>query len=727
MKKYKKAVAWTTLLAMIGQPLNVLAAVTISPTTLPITSISPVCTGGTQNIPLSITLPSSAITDKVDVFFSFDDTGSFTSVAPSFISIASGLMGALETALPGVEFGFGVGRFEDYGGPGSSFSRDLSEARPFILNQPIVTAATAGGSVARDALVNSALSRTAPGFGGDGPESSVAENLYQIAVGTGFDGDGNGSTLDSGNAGDTLAQTSPGISGDVPPFASNTALTSGTLGGVGWRRDALHLAIMATDVCPVAAFPANQAIPASITSAGGTSVPVSAFACGFTTAGSSRFGFVSDSKSLFTNTVAGAVAPLGAGTVQGTVDALNALGIRVIGMGPGAAPVTTFSSVGSFFDPSPFLSALATLTGAVDASGTPLVFSTSVLLTDLSTAIANAITTTATKPVDIEVTTTSLPVGLTTNTTPALVTGVSPGGTANFDLILTGDGSAISGGFDVQFKDKNSGALLGTIPTTVDCTPTTPVGDAYPPVIVITTTIDTATGSATDNRPSEDLNSNGILDAGEDINANGQIDKDTGIASVTLDPSSTNLVLTVSPFTPGDPSVNFSLALADPNLPGSGAVIATDVAGNSSSEPVSLENRPLAFNFSNFKAKVETEKKKSELEAEGSFILDLKSDGINPITEIVTFKIGSIEKTIPANSFKLNSLTQTYHFEGLIGGKKVEASIKPTIEAISGFNGFIYELVVYGVAPASVPNVVNVELSIGNDSASAANIKVRRR
>ena len=27
----------------------------------------------------------------------------------------------------------------------------------------------------------------------------------------------------------------------------------------------------------------------------------------------------------------------------------------------------------------------------------------------------------------------------------------------------------ISGSFDVQFKDKNSGALLGTIPATVDC------------------------------------------------------------------------------------------------------------------------------------------------------------------------------------------------------------------------------------------------------------------
>ena len=210
--------------------------------------------------------------------------------------------------------------------------------RPFTLNQPIITAADAGGAAARDALINAALDRTAPGDGGDRPESAVAEGLFQTATGIGFDGDGNGSTLDSGPAGLAATQTSPGTSGDVPAFSSNVAPASGALGGAGWRSDTLRLTILATDICPVAAFPAGASIPATITGAGAASVPVSAFAC------SSRFGFVSNSKTLEGNTVEGAVVPSDAGTVQNTLDALNTLGIRVLGMGPGATPTDSWAS-----------------------------------------------------------------------------------------------------------------------------------------------------------------------------------------------------------------------------------------------------------------------------------------------------------------------------------------------------------------------------------------------
>jgi hypothetical protein len=115
-----------------------------------------------------------------------------------------------------------------------------------------------------------------------------------------------------------------------------------------------------------------------------------------------------------------------------------------------------------------------------------------------------------------------------------------------------------------------------------------PVGDANPPICAVTISGNTATGSATDNRPSEDTNNNGVLDPGEDLNGNGQIDKDTGIFFVALNAGSSNLQLTVTPFVPGDPVVNYTVSLIDPNLTGTGTVTATDGAGNTCSAPIQL-------------------------------------------------------------------------------------------------------------------------------------------
>jgi hypothetical protein len=115
-----------------------------------------------------------------------------------------------------------------------------------------------------------------------------------------------------------------------------------------------------------------------------------------------------------------------------------------------------------------------------------------------------------------------------------------------------------------------------------------PKGDANPPICQVTIGVDTATGSATDNRPSEDTNGNGVLDPGEDLNNNGQIDEDTGIFFVVLEPGSINLSLTVDPFTPGDPVVTFTVTLINPNQPGSGVVTATDGAGNTCSKNIAL-------------------------------------------------------------------------------------------------------------------------------------------
>ena len=435
-------------------------AQTASPASIGLGSTAQVCTGGQEVRDVSLTLPDQTTTDKVDVLLLFDDTGSFANSVAALSSQFQSLVGGLEATFPNVEFGFGVARFEDYGGPGTSFSKEYEDGRPFMLNQPIITKADAGGETARNDLIAAALSRTGPGFGGDLPETAVTEGLFQAATGAGFDGNGDGDTEGSGAAGEVGTQTSPGTSGDVPSFASNTLPASGTLGGTGWREEAQKIVILATDICSVASFDPASSIPDVITGTGSTE-PVSAFACSDEVA--DRFGFVSDAKSLTDNTVEGATAPAGAATVQQAVDALNALGAQVVGIGPEAAPTANTDPAD---DESVFLSSIARLTGGIDGNGDPLVVD---LGGDLAGAITEAIELTTTAPIDITLTTTELPVGLSFDFAPEVVADVAPGGTALFEATFIGDGTEISGTFDIQFRNAASNAVLGTVPVAVDC------------------------------------------------------------------------------------------------------------------------------------------------------------------------------------------------------------------------------------------------------------------
>lgn len=431
-------------------------------------------TGEGQTYPVSITLPSSAVNDEVDVALLLDDTGSFEGEWSSVSSTFSSVVDQLQAAMPSVSFGFGVSMFKDYGGAWTAVDEDVPTSRPFILNQPIVTAATAGGGSALDTLISNAvgLASYLPGSGGDLPEASI-EGLDQLATGAGFDGNGNGSSLDSGPAGALATQETPGDSGDVPPFSSNVVTTSGSLGGIGWRPGALHIAIVATDVSPAAAFPAGSPIPSTITSPNGDSEPSINFAYSSLTPGVNRTGYVANTTDPATNTVTGAVVPAGGATVQSTVNALNALGIRVLGMGPGDAP-TTAEGPGDNSS-SIWLSSMARLTGATDSDGNALVFDTSVSPTDLGTAIVNNVETSVTKPVNVGITTSTLPTGIASVTpSPTTVDDVALGGTASFDVTITGDGTATTGSFDINFVDATSEAVLGSVPVTLDCSMSPP-------------------------------------------------------------------------------------------------------------------------------------------------------------------------------------------------------------------------------------------------------------
>ena len=120
-----------------------------------------------------------------------------------------------------------------------------------------------------------------------------------------------------------------------------------------------------------------------------------------------------------------------------------------------------------------------------------------------------------------------------------------------------------------------------------------PVGDHNPPICqLLSTTNTSASATVTDNRPTEDVNGNGILDPGEDLNGNGVIDRDTGVFFVQLAAGSVNLQLNVTAFVPGDPIVHYTVNLINPALPGTGTVVASDGAGNTCSLSFQLPGLP---------------------------------------------------------------------------------------------------------------------------------------
>lgn len=408
--------------------------------------------GETHRETVSLTLPGSGgLTNLVDVFLLFDDTGSFTGNSPIVRSAFPTIMTQLQTALPGIDLGFGVGRLEEYG----SFAAEFAEGRPFILNQPIVAASTAGSAAA----IQSALDRTAPGYGGDTPETDI-EALYQLVTGRGFDGNNNGSVSDSGPAGLARTQLTPGASGDVPAFASFVAdpangilAPDGNIGGGGFRTGALPVVLLATDT----GFAYQPKGETTVVGISGTSLPVSSLTQ------SSR-----------------PTTPFSSGAgLQETVTGLNALGALVIGLG---------TNPESILAPRSSLEALSILTGAVNRSvstiangtadpialGDPLYFQiSSGFGTTVADGIVNAIQNAATN-VALDVTVrASDPSVLITNFTGTLA-GIAAGGTATFDVEFTGDGRPHR--FDLEFVRAGTSVVLGSIPVVLG---TPVVGEGY--------------------------------------------------------------------------------------------------------------------------------------------------------------------------------------------------------------------------------------------------------
>ncbi|GAB5543993.1 MAG: hypothetical protein SangKO_037530 [Sandaracinaceae bacterium] len=158
---------------------------------------------------------------KIDVFFSVDTTGSFGEEIAAIQSSIDSLIVPGVSALVG-DAAFGVGRFEDF--PVSPFG--LPSDRPFELLEPVTT---------DRAALTMAVDRLPPAAGGNDVPEAGMEAIFQWASGRGI----------------------PELG--IAPFSS------GGIGGVGFREEALPLIIQITDA--VSHTPSDYAM-AGITSRG---------------------------------------------------------------------------------------------------------------------------------------------------------------------------------------------------------------------------------------------------------------------------------------------------------------------------------------------------------------------------------------------------------------------------------------------------------------------------
>ena len=252
-----------------------------------------------------------------------------------------------------LDLAFGVSRFEDYanfarggaaqGAPLLPRSPVDGLARPFILNQPLLRETHQLFAT----LIQAALQRETPGDGGNQPfdAQSALEALKQLAVGDGFDGNGNGSRTESGVAGAVSTQITPGTSGDVPAFTFTAdgndrdgqpqytvgeTISSGTIGGAGWRPDSIRMIVIVSDTCTITPLLRDQnlAVDPVANNIQGIVVNTPSDPAAPASQGEQaieRFGWNDD---VF-------VAPPNAATLQGTIQALNEKDIEVLSIGVG--------------------------------------------------------------------------------------------------------------------------------------------------------------------------------------------------------------------------------------------------------------------------------------------------------------------------------------------------------------------------------------------------------
>ncbi len=195
--------------------------------------------------------------------------------------------------------------------------------------------------------------------------------------------------------------------------------------------------------------------------------------------------------------------------------------------------------------------------------------------------------------------------------------------------------------------------------------------------------------------------------------------------SIGADGALTQLTSLGSPFAAGthphavavDPTAKFAYVANEDDqnvsaysIGANGALkpIGTVLAG---SAPQSVAISPLVPFASSF-AKLEIAKQGFDLKE--SFTLGANTNGINPLAENVTLRIGTFSVTIPPGSFKLNP-NGRFAFQGGINGVSLEVQIVPLGNKI-----FTFKAEGTGVDLTGLTNPVTVVLTIGINSGSTA-------
>ena len=101
--------------------------------------------------------------------------------------------------------------------------------------------------------------------------------------------------------------------------------------------------------------------------------------------------------------------------------------------------------------------------------------------------------------------------------------------------------------------------------------------------------------------------------------------------------------------------------------------------------------------------------KDGKFEVKGSFTLGKQSDGIDPLTEYLSLKMGTFMTTIQPGFFELNN-RGTFKLEKEINGVELEIMITP-----DGDNGFDFKVEGKGVDLTGISNPVEIKLTIGDD------------
>ena len=99
-----------------------------------------------------------------------------------------------------------------------------------------------------------------------------------------------------------------------------------------------------------------------------------------------------------------------------------------------------------------------------------------------------------------------------------------------------------------------------------------------------------------------------------------------------------------------------------------------------------------------------------EFEVEGGFTLGASSDGIDPVTEEVKLRVGTLSLTIPVGSFEQNARGR-YKFKGAVGAVRLDVKIKPKKDGT-----FKFQVKGTGADLTGSENPVEVGLAVGDDA-----------